>query len=150
MTTLEKIKHNFARCDSGELLNPFLHVFLFILAAFSVAFLFFGHTESVQAVVLYQETVDIGNIFVNVWATIGLLVIILHTVAFWVRGPAGARMLSICVFGGFYLWLWASVIYISAGFLFQFIVVCIPHLYFWSWYALQWSRRRRGERVAFV
>ena len=141
----------FTKCQSGRTLNPFMHVFLFMLLGLSVAFLFFGDTLSVQSVVLYSETIrETSRGIVSAWGLIGLTVIILHTVAFLIQGKIGLNLLRGALFGGFFVWLWAAVIYIQGGFFIQLLVFCFPNLYFWVWYALEWAKRKRGDEVAFV
>lgn len=140
----------FTKCDSGETLNPFLHVFMYLTLIFGLAFLFGGGSATLQASVLFQQTMLVGEPWVNAWGLIGVAVALLHTVAFLVRGKVGVRLMQACLFGGFYMWCWAGAIYLSGGFVFQFLVAVVPNLFFWSWYAFQWAKRKRGERVAFV
>ncbi len=116
----------------------------------SIAFLFFGDTASVQAFVLYQDTLTIDNGFINLWGIIGLFVMASHTLAFWVRGFWGAQLMRLNVFGGLYLWIWAATIYVLGGYWFQFLIFALPNIWFWLWYGWQWRKRRRGDRVAFV
>lgn len=147
----QKAWHRFTKCDSGETLNPLMHVFLFVVLVLSIGFLFFGHTKSVQSYVLYKESMLwIDTLAVSVWGIIGATVVVLHTVAFWIRGRVGQQLMRVCVFGGGYLWFYASVIYLQGGFVFQFLSVALPNLAFWAWYARQWQRRKSGYRIAFV
>ncbi len=143
-------KDKYTKCDSGLTLNPLMHGFLFLTLVLSIAFLFFGDTASVQAFVLYQNTLSLDNGFVNLWGIIGLIVMASHTAAFWIRGFWGAQLMRLNVFGGLYLWVWAATIYVLGGFWFQLLVFAIPNIYFWLWYAQQWRKRRRGDKVAFV
>lgn len=142
--------NRFTKCDSGLYLNPLMHVFMFILLAFTVAFLFFGETDSVQASVLYQQTVMIDDIAVNAWAAAGALAIFLHTAGMLFRGKWGIKMLKFAIFAGFYVWLWAAVVYLQDGYWFQFFANALPNIAFWTWYAWQYRRRYNGQRVAFV
>ncbi len=150
MTKTKLVIDRYTKCDSGLTLNPFIHVFLFLTLCFSVGFVFFGSTETLQASVLFMQTTNVGESLVNLWGLIGMMVIVIHTIAFGVRGKIGVALMPLCIFGGFYLWLWASIVYLAAGFFFQFLVACLPNLFFWTWYTFQWRKRKRGDRVAFV
>ncbi len=149
MKILNLAKEKFTKCDSGETLNWLMHPFLFITLFLSIGFLFFGDTLSIQSVVLYAESAKIDGA-VSTWGVIGLITMALHTAGFIIRGKIGVRMMQIALFGGFYLWLWAGIIYFLGGFWFQLIVFCMPNIWFWTWYWWQWIKRNRGDRVAFV
>lgn len=139
------------KCDSGLTLNPLMHTFLFVMLVLSVGFLFFGNTVAVQNIVLYQQSkVLYGTASVNLWGVIGLSVCILHFFGFLIRGKHGIKLMKLAIFGGCYLWVYALFIYLSSGFIFQVLFVCVPHLWFWTWYAWQWRRRKNNEFVAFV
>lgn len=142
------------KCDSGRTLNPLMHVFLLITLVTSVAFLFFGHTEPVMTSVLYTNTVGIGQIAVNHFGVIGITTIALHVIGLLIRGRYGIQLMRFAMFGGFYIWLLACIIYIESGFLFQLLIGGIPNLLFWAWYAWQWRRRythqNQPEYEAFV
>lgn len=138
------------KCNSGLTLNPLMHVFIFLTLAFSVAFLFFGDTTSVSASILYIETIGVTQSALNLWAIIGIATVTSHLTGLLIRGKIGDFLMRITWFGGFYMWLWAAVIYIGAGFWFQLIVAAVPNLLFWTWYAWQWRKRHNNERVAFV
>lgn len=138
----------FTKCDSGNWLNPLMHLFLIITTAFAVALLFFGDTTTVQAVVLYQQSDYIFGI--NQFGLVAGTAMVAHSLAFWFRKKVGLVCMPIAMACGFYAWLYATVLYLDGGFYFQFIVACVPNLLFWSWYAWQFNRRRRGEINAFV
>lgn len=135
------LANRLTKCDTGENLNWLMHPFLFITLVFSVGFTFFGDAASVQSSILYQETLNRGEGYVNIWGLIGLAVCVLHTLALLIRKTYGPQIMRFCVFGGFYLWMWASIIYIDTGYWFQFFAASVPNLFFWSWYAWQWRIR---------
>lgn len=147
---IEKAIFKFTKCDSGKTLNPFMHVFLYMTMVWGIAMTFFAGTDTVSTTILYQETQDVGSGFVNTWGLIAMATMVTHTIAFWIRGKWGVRMMGWCVFAGFYLWLWAGIIYLESGFLFQFLIACVPNMAFWVWYAWQRVKRKRGDEVAFV
>lgn len=144
------VKDRFTKCNSGASLNKLMHPFLFITLALSIGFLFFGHTQSVQAFSLYLLSLNIDGSFVTTWGLIGLISMILHTLGFLIRGKYGVMMMMLSLFGGFYLWTYAIIIFAAAGYILQILVVAGPNLYFWGWYAIEWNKRKRGEEVAFV
>lgn len=138
------------KCDSGLYLNPLMHVFMFVLLVFTIAYLFFDHTETVEASVLYQQTDMVGGVAVNSWGAVGALAIVLHSLGMLIRGKWGMKMLRAAIFAGFYVWLWAAVVYLQDHFWFQFFAAGVPNLAFWTWYAWQYRRRHNNEVVAFV
>lgn len=138
------------KCDSDLYLNPLMHVFMFILLVFTVSYLFYGDTEAVEASVLYQQTNMVGDVAVNSWGAVGALAIVLHTLGMLIRGKWGMKMLRGAIFAGFYVWLWAAVVYLEDHYWFQFFAAAVPNLFFWGWYAWQYRRRRNNKVVAFV
>ena len=136
------------KCDSGHTLNVLMHPFLLLTTVLAIAFLGFGDTASVQAMVLYQNT-D----FIFGWSLFGLAAagaMIAHSIAFLVRGAVGKVFMPIAMFLGFFAWLYASLLYLGGGFYFQFLILCVPNLWFWVWYSINFRRRYRGEYQAFV
>ena len=119
-----------------------MHLFLLVTTVFSVGFLL--GVDSVVLTVLYSETAMVGATAVNVWGLVGLATMIFHTAGMLIRGRLGLAMLAAAAFGGFYVWLWAAVIYFSGGFFFQLLAAAVPNLLFWAWYAWQWRRRYRN------
>jgi hypothetical protein len=143
-----KAIYKLTHCDSGLKLNFLMHLFLLITLVFSVGMLIGDPTVSVT--VLYLETVAISQGALNIWGVVGILSIVFHVAGLLIRGHIGGILMSCAVLCGFYIWLWAGVIYLVAGFTFQFLAVAVPNLLFWSWYAWQWRRRHQNKRVAFV
>lgn len=155
MTTAKLCWGRLTKCETGLLFNPLMHLFLYITLVFSVAFVFFGHTETVQQSTLFTESQSTaGNEWVVVWGDVGLLVVGLHITGLLLRTVYGLYMLLAAAAGGFYLWLWATVIYIQGDLWFQLTAAAIPNILFWSWYTWQWYRRftHQGDRTfpAFV
>lgn len=117
-----------------------MHVFLFITFVFAIAFLFFGYTDTVQASVLYSQTISIDNA-INLWAIVGLVAVAANYIGLIIRNRFGMALMQVSWISGFYMWLWASVIYIQGAFFLQFFAAALPLLIFWMWYAWQWRRR---------
>lgn len=138
------------RCDTGELLNPLMHVFIFVQLVFGSAFLFFGDTNTVQSSVLYQQTLSWGPGTVNMWGLIGFLVPILHLFGVVIRGKFGIQLMRLALAGGFFIWLWAVVLYVQDDFWFQLLAGAVPNLSFWIWYAWQWYIRYKHPYDATV
>lgn len=134
-----EIFNRLTKCNTGQTLNPLMHVFMFITLVFSVGFLI--GDPSVTTTALYTQTAMVGGSAINSWGLVGIVTLILHTTGMLLRSRLGLEMLRLSCFGGFYLWLWASVIYLGAGFYFQFLAAALPNLAFWAWYAWQWRRR---------
>lgn len=148
MTLFEKVWFRFTKCDSGDYLNPLMHLFLLITLVFGIAFVFFGDTTSVQASVLYMNSAEWFG-----WNQFGLsclAAMVAHTASFMLRGKWNLYLLPTAMAFGFFAWLYASIIYLDGGFFFQFAVACFPNLLFWVWYSFQFSRRARGKNQAFV
>lgn len=133
------IWNRLTKCDTGERLNPLMHIFLYLTFVFSFAFVFGigGVTESA----LYMETFELGINAVNSWGMVGLATTLLHTIGILWRGKYGIQLMRLSIFGGFYLWLWAAIVYFLGGFYFQLLVGAIPNLAFWTWYAWNWRKR---------
>ncbi len=144
MDTLDKCLYKLTHCDTGARLNPLMHIFIYVALAFSLAMLTGG--ASVMDTALYAETAQVGASAVSLWGIVGLVTVIAHLIGFGIRAwdrlaRYGIYFIEIAMFGGIYMWLWAAVVYLSGGFMFQFFVYTIPNLMFWSWYAWQWRRR---------
>lgn len=148
MNFLHNLWNRSTKCDSGHYLNPLMHLFLLINAVFAIAFVFFPGTETVQASLLFTASAKVFGIDQFGLAT--LVAMVAHTLAFWFRGKVALVLMPIAMAAGFFAWLYASILYIGAGLLFQFAVACLPCLGFWAWYSIQFNRRRRGEFTAFV
>lgn len=154
MSLLKVCWHRLTKCDSGQMLNPLMFVFLYVTLAFSVAFVFFGETKTVQLSPLYMESKAAGEEWVSLWGAIGLMVVALHCAGLLIRNLPGIYMMIAAAVGGFYLWLWATVLYAQEDLWFQFAAAAIPNLLFWCWYTWQWYRRftHQGNKTfsAFV
>ena len=120
--------------NPGVYHNPLMHPFLLITAATGIAFVFFGHTEPVQASVLYQLTLaHLPDISASIWGVVAMLLFVTHLVAVQVRKP---WLGAIVTWTGFGLWLYATLLFALYGFWLQFFTGGIPNLFFWTWYLL--------------
>ena len=148
MDTMKSFWARFTRCDSGDWLNPLMHLFLFTTAVFGIAFVFFGDTVTVQQSLLFMLSDDILG-----WNQFGLACLaamISHSVSFILRGKWNLIFLPLAMMFGFFAWLYASILFIDAGLFYQFAVSCLPNLGFWAWYSWQFRRRATGKTQAFV
>jgi len=134
--------------QEGEFFNPLMHAFLFQTLAFSLAFLFFDWSSSVQESTLYKASLhNFGSEVGNVWGLVGLTVVILNTIMILLRPKRG--FLGWTVFaGGMYLWSYAGAVYWLDGYHFQFIVAALPQMFFWLWYGYRMVKYRRDEVVS--
>lgn len=148
MKKVEQCWDRLTKCDTGQRFNPLMHVFMFLLLAFSLGMLI--GDPSVMATELYSQTAEIGLNAVNLWGAVGVITLIFHTAGMLIRGRWGPHLLRFAVFGGCYVWLWAAVIYIMGGFWFHLVANALPNIMFWVWYAWQWRKRYNNRDNPFV
>ena len=141
----KKIFDRLTKCDSGQNLNPLMHIFIFVTAVFSIAFLFFPVTCGIGQSVLYTQTLAVSGLAVNHWGIVGIITVSCHFIGLLIRGRVGSNFMRITIFGGFYMWLWASVVYLSGGFIFQFFSMGVSNLLFWGWYAWHWRKSKYNK-----
>jgi hypothetical protein len=118
-----------------------MHLFIFMTFVFGFSFTFFSHTNTVQSSILYAQTQNFSGSALNTWGVIAMLAPICHIVGLLIRGKYGIHFMQAAMYGGFYVWLWAFIVYVSGDFWFQVAAGAVPNLLFWVWYAWQWRRR---------
>jgi hypothetical protein len=116
-----------------------VHLFLMVTLVAGIWFAFFGWTDIVQASLLWQATnVNLASGVMNVWGYAALAVTALNTYAI---GWAKRRLHNAAAMGGFLLWLYAAVLYVTGGYFFHLTVVGIPNMLFWAYYYVATKER---------
>jgi len=114
------------------LLNPLMHIFFLISLVFGFAFgiapEFFGADQTV----LFKETeLNYWDGITSLWG-LGLIVVTLsNTVVLltrwrWLGSPTA--------WTGFFLWLYAMLVYLQEGFWLGLFGAALPNILFWAWY----------------
>lgn len=135
---------NYVWHDADELLNPFIHVYMYMMLVWGLCFTFFPEISGASETFLYQLTVlQAGDHITSIWGIICLIVVVCETIAFNQRTRwlgAGSTMLGFCV------WLFAAITYAMGGFWFGLLVGAVPQLFFWAWlfFTVERYHRKHG------
>lgn len=116
-----------------------MNIFLLINLAFGVGMII--SDSSVGLTVLYMQTADFGPGAILAWGVVAVVSVALHFIGLLLRSGLGLRIMEAAWFGGFFVWLWAILMYTSGGFIFQTLAIGLPNLLFWAWYGWQWRKR---------
>lgn len=141
---VKNLLHRFRTTNYREeqRIHPAVHIFLAITLLAGIWFTFFGYTDAVQVSLLWQATnTSLTPWVMNLWGSAALLVTGLNTYGITQRKP---RIHNAAAMGGFALWLYAAVMYLSGAFWFHLTVMALPNLAFWTYYYVA-TKARTGR-----
>lgn len=123
--------------------NPFptwLYLTFLLTFANGIAFTFFGHTQTVQASVLFQLTAVYGHGFVSAWGIVAVAAVVMSTInlLFRYRPVSGAGPWL-----GYVAWLFAAWVYLTHGYWLQ-LVSAFCWFVFWFMHHRRLHQYRRN------
>jgi hypothetical protein len=129
---VKEVRYRLTHNRDGERLNPLIHIFFYVMLVNGIFFTFFTGFDTVQESVLYQHTRDaFGTLPLPFWGTCAILVTVGNTWAILYRK---VKTISWFALAGFAVWLFAFIIYLQDGLMFQLLAGAVPNLIFWTWY----------------
>lgn len=115
--------------------SPLIYPFLLMTAGPAFAYVFFSHTQTVTASILFTLTaVHVSGAFASLWGLAALLAVILALINIFARKRWAGH---IGPFLGVMVWLYALIIYIWYGFWLQAFSYAVAQLFFWIWHYLR-------------
>jgi hypothetical protein len=138
------IRH-FTHITKTEKQNPLLYLFLLETLVWGVAFAFFSAASPVTDSFLHMLTVaTFGSTFAFVWGIMAILAVLGSLAGIYLRRSWLGQAVSLT---GFCIWLYATIMYISGGYMLHLFAVALPNLLFWLWwfFLIQGYHRRFGK-----